>query len=524
MRRTLYDTRDLFAEVLNEQTAAAPSPFKIYRDVARQPLHQSVPLRIGDARWSFDDFAGRGPGPAPDSSTLGSEVLSPLLYYTYGFSRQDEGPGAAWPFHRTVPSARCLFPTEVYLWLPGTPGITGGVHHYDNLHHGLSLLRPGDHRAELSAVLDADLSGAHGVLIFSSLFWKNAHKYRAYSYRLCAQEAGMVVGNALLVGAALGLRGHVHYQFVDGSVGSLLGLDADEEHVFAVVPLHSAADTVRDIARPGDRAASGARPLPGCAPISPTYLRTGDDQYLGELFTEIARNSTMEDVSEFVRETPRAGPCPQDSATSLPIPAAHPGDVELAEALRRRDSGNVVFNPVAKSLPSSEFWEILRHASDPYVCDLRCGDAPVPLELYVVPLDVVDVEPAVYRFCPIRKGLDVVQTGGDVPRALQDAIAVANINLYAANVVLYIAGDHAAASRTFGNRGYRILHMEGGLVAQRICVMSAAFSLSARIHNGYETSKVKEALGIGGSPLTPLFQVVVAHNRPGVQYGLPIVF
>src|SRR5438034_1152485 len=57
---------------------------------------------------------------APTNPFIPYESLSTLLYYTYGFSRHDEGEGASWPFHRFVASARCLFPTELYLWLPQT--------------------------------------------------------------------------------------------------------------------------------------------------------------------------------------------------------------------------------------------------------------------------------------------------------------------------------------------------------------------------------------------------------------------
>ncbi|MEU6410849.1 SagB family peptide dehydrogenase [Microbispora sp. NPDC046933] len=515
MRATLYDARDLFTEVLSEKgTGHTPSPFKVYRDVPRFELGRSLPLRLGDARWSFEEFRREAAGGGPGEPVFDAGLLSALLYYTYGFSRRDVGPGAVWPFHRFVPSARCLFPTELYVWIPRTGALPPGIYHYDSLHHQVELLREGDHREELSHVLGADLDGARCVLLFSSLFWKNAYKYHAYSYRLCSQEAGMTVGNALMVGGALGLRGHVHYQFLDERAGGLLGLDLAEENLFAAVPLYpwEGRDEVRP--EPGN-------PPPGpLTSISPPYARTeGFEHVHGELFSSIAGNCLLRGVSEFGRRGPEPDACPEPSALRPPSPPTARG-TDLAEALRSRCSGNVLFNPVSAPLATEEFWEIVRYAMSPVVADL--GTAP-GLRLYVVVLDVADVPAGVYRYCTAHEGLHLVGSG-DVSLPLQGAIAVPNLNLCASNMVLYVAGDHPAASRAFGNRAYRILNMEAGLVAQRICVMSGAYGLAARIHNGYDAATVERVLGIEESGLTPLFQVAVAHNRPGVQYGLPILF
>ncbi|WP_433872934.1 SagB/ThcOx family dehydrogenase [Saccharopolyspora sp. CA-218241] len=238
LRRTVHEAEELFAEVLAEEPIGAdPLPFKVYRGVPRYRLPEGLPLEIGDARRCFADVptSGDTPGGEPDG------LLAALLYYAYGFSRWDEGPGAVWPYHRVVPSARCYFPTELSLWIPRTGGIPAGLYHYDPLHHSLALLRGGDLRGELGHLLGTGLDDVRCVLLLSSLFWKNAFKYRGYSYRLCAQEAGMVAGNALLVAGALGLRGAVHYQFPDRRAGALLGLRGGEEQLFAALPLRSAS-------------------------------------------------------------------------------------------------------------------------------------------------------------------------------------------------------------------------------------------------------------------------------------------
>src|SRR4030081_3374647 len=108
----------------------------------------------------------------------------------YGFSRYHTGSGVAWPFHRFVASARCFFPTDLYLWLPQTGYIPAGIYHYDALHHGLALIRIGNYGDIFSEATDTNLQGCRGILLFSSLFWKTAFKYINFAYRLCTQEAG----------------------------------------------------------------------------------------------------------------------------------------------------------------------------------------------------------------------------------------------------------------------------------------------------------------------------------------------
>ncbi|MEV0088512.1 SagB family peptide dehydrogenase [Saccharopolyspora sp. NPDC050642] len=511
LRRTVHEAEELFAQVLGEEPIGAdPLPFKIYRDVPRHRLPGALPLEIGDARSAFADFT------APEPVLREPEqLLSALLYYGYGFSRWDEGPGAVWPYHRMVPSARCYFPTELYLWMPRAGEVPAGIYHYDTLHHGLALIREGDFRAELGRLLGADVDDVHSVLLLSSLFWKNAFKYRGYSYRLCAQEAGMVAGNLLMVAGALGLRGEVGFQFADRRAGRLLGLVDSEEHLFAALPLRRDGST----AEPAPEV-----PVP---PVSHRYVRPeGDVHPHDALFTSIAENSLLDDAAEGARQLPVSAPgcrCDSGETPTLPMPPARREPIGLGATLRARNSGNVLFNPITKTLPLADLWEIVRYATDPYRSDLRDGVAEPGVSLHVVALDVAGLAKGVYRFCREHAGLHLVAEG-DFSRPLQGTLPVPNLNLCASNAVLYLAADHAEASRTFGNRAYRLINLEAGIVAQRLCVLSAAHGLSARVHNGYDAAGVESILRLDEAKLTPFFQIAIAHNRPGVQLGLPVVF
>src|SRR6266568_2234144 len=180
MTKSLYDVASLQQGRRHQHIHEhQPLPFKVYQDTTLYRLHQAPPLTLGDPRWSFDEFrqASSSTQPVSEPVALDLKTLSTLLYYTYGFSRHDEGLGVAWPFHRFVASARCFFPTELYLWLPSTEHIPAGIYHYDNLHHSLALLRQGEYGDFLAQALDTKLDNCLCVLLISALFWKNAFHY-----------------------------------------------------------------------------------------------------------------------------------------------------------------------------------------------------------------------------------------------------------------------------------------------------------------------------------------------------------
>src|SRR5437660_5196526 len=147
MQRTFdYSDNGLLAEIGEVgDTATAPPRFKLYQQTSHYSLEQMLPFAIGDARSSFLEFRHSYQQRGPDNQ-LNLQSLSALLYYTYGFSRHDMGTNVYWPFHRFVPSARCLFPAELYLWLPQTAHIPAGIYHYDLLHHRLTQIRQGEYR------------------------------------------------------------------------------------------------------------------------------------------------------------------------------------------------------------------------------------------------------------------------------------------------------------------------------------------------------------------------------------------
>lgn len=501
-----------------------PLPFKLYHGVDHYALCQELPLTLGDARWSFAAFRETQPY-APRCGMLTLETLSQLLFYSYGFSRHDMGAGVQWPLHRTVPSARCLFPSELYVWLPQCAHLPTGLYHYDNLHHRLALLRAGDYRDLLGRCLGADLTECLGVALISSRFWKTAFRYQNFAYRLCTQEVGIVASNVLMVAGTLGLRPHVHYQFLDQPLNQLIGCEPFEESTLVAVPLYAATPGgQRGVYRQADRS-DVSELLAEILAIQHAYIQPGlyqpDDC---SMLIEIDQASFLTNAAELeIAGIARRSACVlAEERVSAPPPS--PTQCDLFRALHTRSSGDMTINFRATPIALAVCWEIIRYALQPYMNDLAGTDAPPGLQLYVAINHVLGLSPGVYRLCGDCNGLHIVERR-DVCLALQ-AIQP-DMSCGAANLVCYVVGDYPAASALAGNRSYRILHMESGLIAQRLAVMSAAQGLVARCSDSYNLRLCQTLLGLSAAEL-PLLQIAIgcepAETAAGQRYRLSILF
>lgn len=495
-----------------------PSKFKLYRKATFYPLPQTVPLTLGDARWSFPTFRQQQQS-TPQLEVFGLEQLSALLYYTYGFSRYDIGSGVAWPCHRFVASARCFFPTELYLWLPQTEHIPAGIYHYDALHHGLALIRPGNYGEIIGQAIDTNLRNCPGILLFASRFWKTAFKYRNFAYRLCAQEAGIVVGNALMVAGTLGVEGHVHYQFLDRILNHLLGFEPGEESLFSVMPLYTEQERSRQNEERFWKKSMTQTRQETLPPIQPEHNQTSFLMHeLCAQLVELDQNSFLEDTSEIVTVSSSGSVNCVSSEERLVPPSPETQRAELAQALHNRSSGDVDFAPFDLPLVQSIFWEIIRYALSEYANDLYSHSARPLLQLYIVVNHIDNLEKGIYRFCSKCGKMHVIERG-DFLFPFQAIQTQKNITSASANFLCFLVGEYDTASRLFGNRAYRILNLEAGMIGHRISVMSAAHGLAARYSNSYEVAQCRALLRLTASSMVPFAELVIGFESPGAHAG-----
>lgn len=472
-----------------------PLKFKIYRGRPRRPLTTRVPRKLSRAE-SFDESA-----------------LSTLLRYCYGISRQEFDTNGTWPYHRMVASARCLFGVQLYVCL------ADGVYHYDAPHHALVQLRGGDHRRLLARATGTSGALPEAVCVLSGLFAKTAYIYRDYAYRLCTQEAGLLAGNIDLVARSMGLRAHVHHQFLDEPVNKLLGLDGDEEPALLVMPLHF---TEREIRR--DPVAQTAAALAEAIdPIEPAVVHSGlRVAQACPTLTEVNRASFRTDTAAFATAEPVTPGV--SGAEPLPLPETGIPEANAADVLRNRDSGPGIFRPAASRVDGIELWARLARVRTGVTSDAVPAGVPAPLEIFLTVGDLTGIPSGCYRLDqgtgalhPVNRG----DAGVDAITAIE-RVTIPGPVFKNMNAIVHLVGDRDWAFDTFGDRGYRVINQEAGLLAHRVCVAAAAQGMSGRVINAYHAEGVRAALGLTEQRHTPVFQILLAGTGPGGRVIVPV--
>lgn len=137
-----------------------------------------------------------------------------------------------------------LYPVGVH-WVAGPSGpLTPGVYYYSTPHHDLRRLLAGDATAEVRAAAGGELAGYDQFLVLGVRFWQNAFKYNSFCYHVVTMDTGALLQTWRIWARAHGLHIGPALWFDEDRLGRLLGLEQDEEGVFAVVPLRWEHDPV----------------------------------------------------------------------------------------------------------------------------------------------------------------------------------------------------------------------------------------------------------------------------------------
>ncbi|QSO55036.1 SagB family peptide dehydrogenase [Alicyclobacillus curvatus] len=197
--------------------------------------------------------AGEGDSGSAECSSVDIETVSGLLWYTYGLTgvcqvalppvEGERDVDVMQLLRRYVPSGGGLYPSELYAYLK-IEQLGSGIYHYDVAHHRLVRLREGNFDGYLERVLGhrCDMSASVGAVFVSTMFLKNFYKYNNFAYRLQGLDAGAVLGQLLEVSTRYGFEATVYFQFLDVAVNHMLGLNAEKESAYAVVPLWRTPD------------------------------------------------------------------------------------------------------------------------------------------------------------------------------------------------------------------------------------------------------------------------------------------
>ncbi len=422
---------------------------------------------------------GDGQGPvSEDPPTL--QTLAELLYHAAAVIRRRTLQDGE-VHYRAAASAGALYPTEVYVVCGDLEGLRAGVYHFDPLNFTLARLRNGDLRRWVGAAAQ-DHAAYPATLVFTTVFWRSAWKYRERGYRYCYWDLGTIAANLTAAGNATSTSVGLKFGFVDRSLTGYIGIDGLEE----------APSLLATIGSPDGMLNPGSGDVPGMLPQESNELAAGALEY--PLSREIHLASWLkngEEVAAWNGSGGRGRGSDKDELDGTgegfrPLRSGPDGSFDgelnlaarpaqsLGECIRSRGSTRrFATEPIA--------WEDFRSIVDaagnpinaPHLAD---GFSPY-LSVYLIVNAVTGLAPGAYYYNRFYNGLRLLKEGDF--RETAGHLGFEQALPADAAAVAFITADLPLIEQKFGPRGYRMAQTVAGIIGGRIYLASHALGLGA---------------------------------------------
>jgi len=467
--------------------ANQPLPFKIYP--ALEPSRMTAEVRqTGVAALS----AIAASVPAQTNSAPDLEAVAQLLYLSAGITRQRKYSGGEIYF-RAAACTGALYEVELYLICGDLANLQAGVYHFVPAEFGLRQLRAGDYRSVLVEASGGEPAIAHAPLtiVCTCTYWRNAWKYQARTYRHFGWDNGTLLANLLAVATALGLPAKVVCGFVDATLNRLLDVDSQREVAFSLVAL-------------GHDSGLSARPAPpsqttpqALAEISPLGLETvplSRDEIDYPLMREMHAASSLHSAEEVTAWRDDAAPGDTEmrpaeiggtGTTDFPPPpglviqltplsdAEMPRDPIEQVILRRGSSRQFARTPITLTQLST----MLDRATRGVPADFLNPFGSQLNHLYLIVHAVEGLESGAYVFHRDRRVLERLKRGN-----FRDEAGYLGLEQQLpadAAVDIFFLADLRPIFDRFGNRGYRAVQLEAGILGGKLYLAAYAQRLGA---------------------------------------------
>lgn len=521
--RLHFDTENARPSDLEVDWGDAPLTYKLYRGLPVIPLPAEVPLSLVDQTVSQE---------------MSLPQLGAWLWYSYGLTQisqslltttsADAGFESFLPLvtnRRPVPSGGALYPSELYVYLK-LSSIPPGLYHYDVAHHRLVQLREGNFDHFLSRALGGScpVQACFGVAFVSIYFWKNFFKYDEFSYRLQGLDAGVLLGQLQEMGNQFGVTTAVHYQFLDRAINTLLGLSDDQESVYAVVPLslqtggerhsHSSSQWTE---RGEVTASELIRELP-----EQKYVQVMRSKRMRKYpsLLQINQAAMQESTHSFAHDSDELeSQWSRRSDERILLPRLQKPSYDLVQYCRERFSPEMDF--IRRKTDQDQVARIMEMTMSAllYGNDLGKNLEAVPrrLSLFVSIHQVEGIQDGAYAYDPLEHALYPI-VYGDLRARLQDGMTLDNVNLYQVPLCFHVVGNRDHLINQLGFRGYRIQHLEAGIVVHQLLLAAFTCGMGGHPLLGFDVENCDDLYNLKTEEKTCLIQIPVGHYRPRARF------
>src|SRR5437588_2767684 len=443
--------------------ANRPLPFKIYPKIEPFPLPRDVPQTGVAVLSAISEIL---PSSRADS-VPGVEDLARLLYFSAGITKQRAYPEGE-VYFRAAACTGALYEIELYLVSGDLPGLDAGVYHFNPADVALRLLREGDFRGNLvqATAMESAVAHAPATIICTGTYWRNAWKYQARTYRHFGWDNGTLLANLLAVATALGMPAKVICGYVDAEVNRLLDVDPEREVAYSLVAL--------------GRVEALAQQPP--SKLSALHLETvplSRNETVYPAMREIHAASSLNSPEEVEIWRDHALLAKHPSPTG-PILQLHPySDAEMPrdpieQVILRRGSARK-FAQVPIDLP--QLSTILDRATRGIPADFLNPQGAQLNEVYLIVNAVEGLDPGAYVYHRDHRVLERLKAGNFRAQAGHLGLDQ-QLPVEAAADIFFLADLQIILGR-FGNRGYRAVQLEAGILSGKLYLAAYAQRLSA---------------------------------------------
>jgi len=454
--------------------ANQPLPFKIYATLDPIRLPAEVRQTGVAALSAIAESVPPQTDAAPDL-----EAVAQLLYLSAGITRHRKYPGGEIYF-RAAACTGALYEIELYLVCGDLANLAAGIYHFAGAEFGLRKLRSGDYRGVLVEATANEPAIAHAPLMIlcTGTYWRNAWKYQNRTYRHFGWDNGTLLANQLAVATALGLPAKVVCGFVDSTVNRLLDVDSQREVAFSLVAM--GYDSSPPALPPEEVSPLGFETVP----LSRTEI---DYPLMREMHDASSLHSPAE-VAAWRGRTPITKLSPPTSPVvqlRLLSDAEIPRDPIEQVILRRGSSRKFVRTPITLVQLST----MLDRATHGISADFLDPTGSLLNHLYLIVNAVEGVEPGAYVFHRDRGVLECLKQGNF--RAQAGYLGLEQALPADAAVDVFFLADLRSILQRFGNRGYRAVQLEAGILGGKIYLGAYAQHLGATGLTFYDDDVIK---------------------------------
>jgi SagB-type dehydrogenase family enzyme len=303
-------------------------------------------------------------------------------------------------------------------------------------------------------------------VVSSAIYWRNAWKYQARTYRHFGWDTGTILANLLAMSTALGLPARVVAGFVDAEVNLLLDLDSEREVAFSLVPVGCGA------AAPPEPSAELQRLHLETIPLSATEV----DYPTMRAMHAASELHSPEEVAAWRGRAPASGPA-QPAGRSQPLASyseeEFPRDPMERVILRRGSTREFT----RESISLTQLSILLDRATRGVPADFLEPLGAQLNDLYLIVNAVEGLAPGAYLFDREGKSLECLKEGKF--RAEASYLGLEQALPGDAAVAVFFLADLKRILKRYGNRGYRAAQLEAGILGGRLYLAAYAQRLGA---------------------------------------------